>query len=44
MVARDPERDREAVARGCRELRQARRIFSAQHELAVRKIEVARKW
>jgi len=39
MVARDPERNRDAIARGCRKLREAGRVLPAKYELAAGIIE-----
>src|SRR5262245_21949458 len=43
MVAGNPERNRDAVARGCLKLLQARCGLPAQHELAARIIEGRKK-
>jgi hypothetical protein len=39
MVACDPERNRDALARGRHKLLQVCRVFPTEHELAAREIE-----
>jgi hypothetical protein len=43
MVAYNPERNRDALAWGCHNLLQICRVFPAEHQLAVRKIEDRKK-
>src|SRR5262245_13540231 len=39
MVACNPERNRDAFARGCHELLEARRVLATEHQLTMRIVE-----